>query len=709
MKSFPLKLVLRIIAILVTIASSIWLIIEPGFEPLVGFLTAIATYLTSSAVEDPSTIEISDSQALRNRKTMLKLVEDAWVKGVLENSLYGEIMIEMEIKLRPEMVERPWDMILRKVEEPDRQLSSNTKIIDVFDEMGGSFLILGEPGSGKTMMLLELARYLITQARDDFTRPIPVVFNLSSWGLKKQSLDEWLIEELRLNYQIPRKIAEAWVEQDELTLLLDGLDEVIPESRDDCVSAINLYRQNALVNIVVCSRTADYEALTHQLKLTGAIVLQNLNAEQIKIYLDSVGEEFLAVQEIIQQDRDFLEVVNTPLMLSVMLLAYRKLPLDKLESNISRLISKDFILSTYIDQMISRRGSNVEISSSQIETWLGWLAKNMTDRSQSLFFIENIQPDWCTKHLEQTNYEISFGLIGSFIIYLCFTLIARVSYFDNSFYPYPWFYSWLSSISASVFFGVIISGLLFGLVGELLGILLISLTVIFYGGIKNLFYLFIRSGLLFSIGGLFFYRFGGWGGKLARANITPVEKLSWSWQESRKGLIVGIFSGMFSGLMINTTFSIIFGLIGGFLFGIVGGIKVTKLSEKTKPNQGMWRSLTNALLIGLFGGLASALLVGLLFLLISGVQSGQYGAVVAGLAGFFLFSFIGGGRALFQHVILRFTLYWNGQIPWNYARFLDQAADFALLRKVGGGYIFIHRLLQEYFASVWNEMQIEDQ
>jgi hypothetical protein len=32
-------------------------------------------------------------------------------------------------------------------------------------------------------------------------------------------------------------------------------------------------------------------------------------------------------------------------------------------------------------------------------------------------------------------------------------------------------------------------------------------------------------------------------------------------------------------------------------------------------------------------------------------------------------------------------------MPWNYPRFLDYAAERILLRKVEGGYIFIHRLL----------------
>jgi len=49
------------------------------------------------------------------------------------------------------------------------------------------------------------------------------------------------------------------------------------------------------------------------------------------------------------------------------------------------------------------------------------------------------------------------------------------------------------------------------------------------------------------------------------------------------------------------------------------------------------------------------------------------------------------------HFTLRVILWARCGMPWRYSRFLDHAADCILLRKVGGGYIFIHRLLLEYF------------
>jgi hypothetical protein len=60
----------------------------------------------------------------------------------------------------------------------------------------------------------------------------------------------------------------------------------------------------------------------------------------------------------------------------------------------------------------------------------------------------------------------------------------------------------------------------------------------------------------------------------------------------------------------------------------------------------------------------------------------------------------GGGEACIKHFILRVILYYSGSIPWNYTRFLDYATERIFLQKVGGGYIFVHRLLLEHFAQL---------
>ena len=93
--------------------------------------------------------------------------------------------------------------------------------------------------------------------------------------------------------------------------------------------------------------------------------------------------------------------------------------------------------------------------------------------------------------------------------------------------------------------------------------------------------------------------------------------------------------------------------------------------------------------------------------LLGGVRTTELDVSLVLRYGLFLGSLIGviaglraGGTACIQHMILRWRLWKNGSLPWHSARFLDYAAEHILLRKVGGGYIFAHRLLLEYLASL---------
>jgi hypothetical protein len=56
---------------------------------------------------------------------------------------------------------------------------------------------------------------------------------------------------------------------------------------------------------------------------------------------------------------------------------------------------------------------------------------------------------------------------------------------------------------------------------------------------------------------------------------------------------------------------------------------------------------------------------------------------------------------------LRILLWRSGLIPWDYPRFLGAATERMLLNKVGGGYIFLHRLLLDYLATLLQAPQTE--
>lgn len=58
-----------------------------------------------------------------------------------------------------------------------------------------------------------------------------------------------------------------------------------------------------------------------------------------------------------------------------------------------------------------------------------------------------------------------------------------------------------------------------------------------------------------------------------------------------------------------------------------------------------------------------------------------------------------GGGNVVNHYYLRFLLWLTKDLPGNLMDFLEFGVDRVLLHRVSGGYLFIHQMLQEYFAN----------
>jgi hypothetical protein len=147
--------------------------------------------------ERPDPDNATQLRILRNR------VMEYWVDGVLKHSLYNEVLISLGKREVGGAVDAPWKY---SVEVSDAMNSGplDDRNVGAIYDAAGSLLILGEPGSGKTTTLLDLARILLERAKDDIRERVPVVVNLSSWK-KKQPLAEWISGELSEKYRVPRK------------------------------------------------------------------------------------------------------------------------------------------------------------------------------------------------------------------------------------------------------------------------------------------------------------------------------------------------------------------------------------------------------------------------------------------------------------------------------------------------------------------------
>src|SRR5262249_22968220 len=157
----------------------------------------------------------------------------------------------------------------------------------------------GAPGAGKSTLLVELAQQLVTRADADETHPLPVVLPLSSWAVKRPPLHIWLAEQVAQIYNIPKNIAEHWINEDRLLPFLDGLDEMDEAARPACIVAINAYHRDYLrVPLDVCSRQTEYEeaSQSQRLALQNAIVVQPLTHEHVRAYLKQAGKPLAALR-----------------------------------------------------------------------------------------------------------------------------------------------------------------------------------------------------------------------------------------------------------------------------------------------------------------------------------------------------------------------------------------------------------------------------
>jgi hypothetical protein len=400
-------------------------------------------------------VQLTPAQKDRYREIMIRKVESFWIKGVFENSLQGTALINLGIEYRPESVNYPLRMIVQRPDQNNKSVLHGTRIIDIFDESGGEILILGGPGSGKTTMLLLLARELISRARDFEKHSIPVVLNLESWAEKQRTIHDWLVDELKMRYLVPSAISQLWLENDDLILLLDGLDEIKFEFREDCVKSINEFHQkHGLTGLAICSRGSEYESLRTHLRLQNAILLQPLTHQQIHDYLQNAGIEFAAVRKTLENDRLLGQLSRTPLFLDIMALAYRNSSIEELGSLDSIDARRTHLFDAYIKKMFERRVPKQDFDPVKTISWLKWLAEKMVQNSQMIFMVDQIQPSMLDYDSQRMSYAIGFRIVFALLYGIIFMLAFSIGSTNS-----PFGSEWIHSLGWS-FNGILFSLLL---------------------------------------------------------------------------------------------------------------------------------------------------------------------------------------------------------------------------------------------------------
>jgi transcriptional regulator with XRE-family HTH domain/DNA polymerase III delta prime subunit len=656
------------------------------------------------------------------RKLFLDRVREIWVDGVLEPSLHGAMLIYLGLEYRPDAPPPSRNMVQAQSAQTNRSVPSGMKILELFNHYS-ELLILGAPGSGKTTLLLDLARSLLKRAVQDSSLPIPVVFNLSSWAARRLPFTRWLEEELKIGYKVPRKIGRELVASDQLLLLLDGLDEVAEQQQVACVQAINTFRDDHPVSIVVCSRDDGYERLKRKLVIQGTVFVQPLSDEQIGAFLDHAGSGLDVLRTSLQHDAGLRELAASPLSLSIMAQVYRDHASDpsiELETVEER--RKD-LLERYIDYVLGGWTNNDRAALDQARRWLSWLAQQLQRRSQTPFYLEQLQADWLPSAASRWHYALLDRLGGALLAGLGYGLIYGLLI---------WIYGVLVGMGSEYWTGLphdmAVAALIGGLIGGLFGghneenqsawhyALGCISGGVFFGLVGALITQSAAGSLALSIVG------ASAGVLTKRPSLQPrvinFETLYWSWQTARRRMPACLGGGIFLGLVMSLLLKRMDGLLGllfdpllgglstglliGFLVCMIFGITTSEsekpIVKRTRPNEGVRNAIRNALWAG-----AAGAVIGMLFGLL--VTNGPISWAIMGARDAIIGALAFGGYTFLSHFALRYVLWWQGTIPWRYVRFLDICVDRALLHRVGGAYQFSHGLLLEQIAGATSERE----
>ena len=593
------------------------------------------------------------------RLQLLEIVRERWITDFLERQL-SDISIAVTFHQQPTPCLDPPALYADDNPGPTR-----TTIDSLVKRCADGLLILGPSGGGKTTLLLEVLRRLLDQAEVDDKCRIPVVFHRSTWAAG-HALDKWLVDELHDDYGVPYTVAKFWILNGHILPMLDSLDQLAPASRRQAlVDAVNGLRQLTGTSVVITSLPESCVRLTKRLRLGSAVVIQPLLRWEVEHYIRALGDSGAALRRALDRDPELWMLLNSPLMLSIAVVAYRDALFGEADS-----LSADRLFAKFVDVMF--RGRPQLIPRHRFMHWLRWLARAMTARQQDVLTLER---------LGQLLPIGGAGVVEKFrssSIGIIFALLSG---------------------SAGLFAGggggisAFIRGFQAATIGGWFGWSNVALR----GRTLSVFGVTLRFGEFVSVG--------------------PADRLAWSWDAARRqaphiarSILPRVGLPFIVGPAALITMAIA-GLLPSLVVAIVGPVilfywrllqdALVPVSDIVRaiPNEGFWRSIRSSVLAALLGGIPIGLAAGSLTLMLYGARRGMLFGMFIGLYVGFISALGKGAFFCIDHMISRVVLCTNDYGPLRYVRFLDYATQVGFMRSVGGGYIFVHRRFAEYLTG----------
>jgi hypothetical protein len=539
----------------------------------------------------------------------------------------------------------------------------------------GRLVVLGEPGAGKTMLMVRLVLDLL--ARRDPSGPVPFLASVASWDPSGEDLRGWLAARLVIDHPAladppPANVTEstqaaALLASGLILPILDGLDEIPDSIRGPAITRINDALRPGEQLVATC-RTRQYldavrpqDGVEAALRGAAAVQVDPLDADFVRRYLleDAAGpaakSRWDPVLSLLGTDTPVGQALSTPLMVGLARVIYNARPSELAQTlrDPAELCSHDLANRAAVEALLFdafipaayRPPTASQWPARQAEPWLAFFARHLEQT------VGTTDLAWwqLRKAVPRTVLGLAAGLAAGLPAGLAVGLGSG-----------------LVAVNQRLEAGLVI-GLAFGLVTALVAGLAAG-----RGGAQA-----PTRGMRISIRGLTIGVLYG----LCVGLVT--------------GITAGVLHGPGAGLGAGLSTALVVGLASAFFLALAS--KSGDITEVTSPGALLARDRQTALSLMLVGGLGAGLAAGLwsgfTFLPIVGLQWGLWAGLVAGLG-------LSMSRTAWpSYVVAKGWLALHHRLPWPLMAFLADAHQRGVLRQVGAVYQFRHIELQHRLAN----------
>jgi hypothetical protein len=661
---------------------------------LITLTIALSWRAAANTVEQNDVTLSIDRSKVGPRQLLLEKVDNWWIRDGLHRSLQQAVQLEVGLNSQPDALANRFDEWatggLQRIGAGD-PLPSGTSLAGLLKgHHHWRCLVIGDPGSGKTTHLLQLAEHLLKGARRGATAPIPVVLLLSRWIAGTEDLVSWVSAEISNRYDIIPSQVEAWLTANSFILLLDGLDEVNPAFRSECINALNIFCKDSAyagIGLVLTCRTHDYESLQKKLRFDTAVSVRPLIRAQVDQALTLAGPSMDGLRRAHAIDNAVAELLTTPLMLGLAILAYRGAPQGSPipEGNPERI--RSVLYEAFVNQMLSRDRSLRPYASAtsqysffdqqKVRISLIWLAKMMMRQQQTVIYPDWMTPAWLPDRF--TDWPLPRN--GS----LTWWFACRLGWDHTS--------TALEGGRLAAIVGACVAAPIGALAGGAMGALLAAAAF----GIILGSAVILTFGILLQIPKLEGYLALAVGSR--EQNPYAASAWSWSWPNAIRGLLTRT---ALSTAVVGTILGILLGWSSGALIALVLGFgstlsagAVPDLTEPpTSPGKALSASLwvfTRLLLLLMLVSSLAAVAAFMLGLPWTGIVASLPLTVALMLTA-------GPGRAWLRTRAVHYGMTRSGLLPRDLTSFLMYADERVIMQRTFGGFSFVHRTLRDYLA-----------